>query len=107
MGSAQSHLANEGVGVGDVFLFFGWFREVEQQQGRWRYARRALNIHSLFGWLQVGDPRFALKKNKIDSPHEIERAGDNIYHQGAAGAYAQVRNGHHKSADVSAASRPS
>jgi hypothetical protein len=55
VGSAQSHLANEGVGVGDVFLFFGWFRQVEQQQGRWRYVRRAPNIHSLFGWLQVGN----------------------------------------------------
>ncbi|WP_126173934.1 hypothetical protein [Altericroceibacterium xinjiangense] len=26
-GAAQSHLANRGVGVGDVFLFFGLFRE--------------------------------------------------------------------------------
>jgi len=38
-----------------VFLFFGWFRQVAQQQGRWRYVRNAPNIHSLFGWLQVGN----------------------------------------------------
>jgi hypothetical protein len=43
------------------------------------------------------DPRFTLKKNKIDSPREIERAGDNIYYQSTAGAYAQVRNVHHDS----------
>ncbi|WBY01533.1 hypothetical protein PE066_19035 [Ramlibacter tataouinensis] len=55
VGGAQSHLANEGVGVGDVFLFFGWFRQVEQHQGRWRYVRSAPHIHSLFGWLQVGE----------------------------------------------------
>jgi hypothetical protein len=55
VGGAQSHLANEGVGTGDVFLFFGWFRQVEQSAGRWRYVRGAPDIHSLFGWLQVGD----------------------------------------------------
>lgn len=26
VGNAQSHLENQGVEVGDVFLFFGWFR---------------------------------------------------------------------------------
>lgn len=53
--SAQSHLTKEGVGLGDVFLFFGWFRQVEKHAGRWRYVRGAPNIHSLFGWLQVGE----------------------------------------------------
>lgn len=52
---AQSHLANQGVREGDVFLFFGWFRQVERSTGRWRYVRGAPNIHSLFGWLQVGE----------------------------------------------------
>ena len=28
-GAAQTHLEGQGVGPGDVFLFFGWFREVE------------------------------------------------------------------------------
>jgi hypothetical protein len=55
VGAAQSHLANQGVGAGDVFLFFGWFRLVEQSAGRWRYVRGAPDIHSLFGWLQIGE----------------------------------------------------
>jgi hypothetical protein len=54
VGSAQKHLANQGVGPGDVFLFFGWFRQAESVAGRWRYVRGAPNVHALFGWLQIG-----------------------------------------------------
>lgn len=53
---AQSHLAREGVGAGDLFLFFGWFRPVElSDAGGWRYVPRAPSVHRLFGWLQVSD----------------------------------------------------
>ena len=55
-GAAETHLRNQGVGPGDVFLFFGWFREVEQAAGgRWRYRDRAEapDRHVFFGWLQV------------------------------------------------------
>lgn len=52
--AAQAHLANRGVGIGDLFLFFGWFREVEARAGRWRYRPGAPDVHGLFGWLQVG-----------------------------------------------------
>lgn len=53
-GAAQTHLANENVGVGDVFLFFGWFRRVEHYAGAWRFVPRAPDMHILFGWLEVG-----------------------------------------------------
>ena len=53
-GIAQSHLARRGVGRGDLFLFFGWFREAFQDgNGRWAYRRGAPDLHHLFGWLQV------------------------------------------------------
>jgi len=55
VGSAQRHLERQGVCVGDVFLFFGWFRPVELQHGKWRYRPGVPGIHSLFGWLQVGE----------------------------------------------------
>lgn len=42
-GAAQSHLAKQGVGVGDVFLFFGLFAG---EDGRDRH-------HQFFGFLQV------------------------------------------------------
>jgi hypothetical protein len=53
--AAQAHLAKQNVGAGDLFLFFGWFRRVERHEGRWRYVPGARDIHSLFGWLQIGD----------------------------------------------------
>ncbi|GJG87768.1 hypothetical protein tb265_29490 [Gemmatimonadetes bacterium T265] len=56
-GAAQTHLAARGVGPGDLFLFFGWFREVSRAAGRWRYAPGAPDLHVIFGWLQVGDVR--------------------------------------------------
>jgi hypothetical protein len=52
--AAQGHLNNEGVGEGDLFLFFGWFREIEQTEQAWQFRRGAPNLHVLFGWLQVG-----------------------------------------------------
>ena len=54
-GSAQGHLRNQGVGPGDLFLFFGIFRRVEERQGAWRFARGSPAQHLLWGWLQVGE----------------------------------------------------
>jgi hypothetical protein len=54
-GAAQAHLDRQGVGVGDIFLFFGWYRQATQQRGPWIYVPGAQDMHSLFGWLQVGD----------------------------------------------------
>lgn len=54
-GAAQTHLANQGVGVGDLFLFFGRFRQTELGPGgRLRYVRDAPTQHIVFGYLQVG-----------------------------------------------------
>lgn len=53
-GAAQSHLVNQGVEVGDLFLFYGWFREVERVNGRYRYQANSPDRHVIYGWLQVG-----------------------------------------------------
>ena len=55
--AAQTHLANSGVSEGDLFLFFGWFREVCPQEDRVVYARNAPDLHVLFGWMQVDSVR--------------------------------------------------
>ena len=60
-GTAQSHLSNQGVGVGDLFLFFGWFREVQVVDGRYRYVANSPGRHVIYGWLQVG-AQFAVKE---------------------------------------------
>ena len=43
VGAAQTHLANQGVGVGDIFLFFGLFREEASGEPH----------HRIFGWMEV------------------------------------------------------
>lgn len=58
-GSAQGHLAKQKVDVGDLFLFFGLFRPVEQfKEGRkkpvWRFVPGSRPIHRLWGWMQIG-----------------------------------------------------
>ena len=54
VGAAQSHLENEGVGVGDVFLFFAWFRNIRQTKNGYTYVVRS-DRHIINGWLQVGE----------------------------------------------------
>ena len=44
-GAAQTHLVNQGVGMGDVFLFFGLYRE--EQSGK--------PHHRIFGFLEVAE----------------------------------------------------
>ena len=50
---AQSHLNKQRVGSGDVFLFFGLYRRVEETVQGWRFVRGAPELHVLWGWLQV------------------------------------------------------
>ncbi len=52
-GAAETHLRNQGVQPGDVFLYFGWFRRVEQHAGHYRYVSGAPDLHVIFGWLQI------------------------------------------------------
>lgn len=52
-GAAQSHLASHHISGGDLFLFFGWFRQVEQYKRRWRYVPGSPNRHIIFGWMQI------------------------------------------------------
>jgi hypothetical protein len=50
---AQRVLERERVGTGDLFLFFGWFREVEERAGVFRFVKGAPDLHLIWGWLQV------------------------------------------------------
>ncbi len=51
-GAAERHLQNQSVKAGDVFVFFGWFKQVELAGG-YRYVRGASDLHVIFGWLQI------------------------------------------------------
>lgn len=54
--AAQKHLENRGIGPGDLFLFFGWFAEVDRgADGRWRRKPGGLDCHMIHGWMTVGE----------------------------------------------------
>jgi hypothetical protein len=55
IGRDQRHLEEQGVGPGDLFLFFGQFQPV-QRNGSWSYDQlpgHKKGVHAIFGWLQV------------------------------------------------------
>lgn len=70
-GRAQKHLENKEVCEGDLFLFFGVFRQVEECKG-WRYVQSAPMLHLIFGWLQVGEI-FHLPEDVEKLPDGLER----------------------------------
>ena len=60
--SAQGVLSNAGVEVGDIFLFLGWFRQIEKTNDGYRYARRnpydfynGSDLQIVYGYMQIGE----------------------------------------------------
>ena len=51
--SAQGHLRNQGIGPGDLFLFFGLFREVVEGDSGFEYETGTTPKHVIWGWLQI------------------------------------------------------
>lgn len=52
-GSSQKHLENHGIGPGDIFLFFGWFRQTESVGGKLRFVKNEQGKHIIWGYFQV------------------------------------------------------
>ena len=67
-GIAQGQLDKQGVGIGDVFLFFGLYRRVEETTHGWRFVRSAPELHVLWGWLQVDQKHRAADTGPNDIP---------------------------------------
>ena len=53
--AARSHLCNQGVGVGDLFLFFGWFRNTKLDKGKLVFDGPSSGFHAIYGYMQVGE----------------------------------------------------
>lgn len=51
--SAQGHLQNQKVGVGDLFLFFGWFKETKKIGGKLEFVGN--DFHAIYGYMQIGE----------------------------------------------------
>lgn len=87
IGAAQSHLNNQNVGKGDLFLFFGSFRKTKSENGKLIFDLNHPEIHAIFGYLQVEDiikpnsnkildwmkyhPHILLEKRRIKSNNSI------------------------------------
>jgi hypothetical protein len=66
-GTAESHLRGNGVGQGDLFVYYGWFRQAECVGGSYRYVQGAPDLHVIFGWLQV-ERRISLTEDAREIP---------------------------------------
>jgi hypothetical protein len=84
-GAAQTHLANQGVGVGDLILFFGSFRKTVKTQAGLKFDRDSPVRHLLFGYLEIGKiirpARDATPSWMDDHPHVVnqDRTNNTIY----------------------------
>ncbi|MBR6954222.1 MAG: hypothetical protein IKH77_04185 [Clostridia bacterium] len=53
--SAEGHLENKRIDVGDVFLFFGLFRKTRYIGRRLSFVPSENSMHAIWGWLQIGE----------------------------------------------------
>lgn len=63
-GSSQSELRD--ITTGDLFLFFGWFREADKRAGQYEFCRKSPDIFAIWGWLQV--------EERLELPEKLTRA---------------------------------
>jgi hypothetical protein len=53
--------------AGDLFLFFGWFRDAQEySSGYFRFDPNGADMHAIWGWLQIAE--------KVDLPSKLPRA---------------------------------
>ncbi len=91
-GAAQTHLQSLNIDKGDLFLYFGWFRKVEQYRNRWRYIVGAPDLHCFYGWMQIGsvDSVENIKQSQKDAwmhyhPHCLaDFRGNNVIYRASS-----------------------
>jgi hypothetical protein len=99
-GAAAGHLINEGIGTGDLFIFFGWFRRTIKVNGKLAFDPTDVHgRHIVYGWLEVGKlvdklPLPADLQFLTDHPHarffEAEPRPNRIYVSSHSGLKAGV-----------------
>jgi hypothetical protein len=78
-GSAQQHLKSR-VSEGDIFLFFGWFKNTIHTEGGYRFDPSQHSKHVLFGYLEISK---ILAINSTSSYEEWLEGHPHIHHRGA------------------------
>jgi hypothetical protein len=70
--SAQSHLENHQIEIGDVFLFFGWFQFAEYLNGKFHYIKDKEypnGFHAIYSYLQISE---IVKPNVEETPEWLQ-----------------------------------
>ncbi len=85
----QSHLVNQGIEEGDLFLFFGWFRKTIVRNGELKFdPKDRFGRHIIYGYLQIdqiirADSEKKLEKWIMHHPHalasRLSRFNNTIY----------------------------
>lgn len=74
-GVPATHLDKLGVDIGDVFLFYGMFRQTEMQEvDRLSFVRRSPVLHVIYGYMEIGEiirDEQDIKNNYKWHPHSI------------------------------------
>jgi hypothetical protein len=77
-GPSETILHEHGVGTGDIFLFYGWFKELIYNNG-FQYTRgRNIDKHIIYAYLKVdevfdvNDPSIEIPEYLHDHPHVIQ-----------------------------------
>ena len=76
-GTAQNHLKHHQVDIGDVFLFYGWFRQTKfDDTGKLRFVdsseEKTLDKHIIFGYMEIGEiitEQSRIRKDFFYHPH--------------------------------------
>jgi Nucleotide modification associated domain 3 len=54
--ASAGHLIKQGIKMGDLFIFFGWFRRTEIANGKLEFDSEDGNgRHIVYGWLEIGE----------------------------------------------------
>lgn len=86
LGAAGSHLHNQGVGPGDLFLFFGWFQRT-LQNGKYDPGD-GTGRHVIFGYMEVAEVHRVtagvvlppwMEQHPHSSPARRDRPSNTIY----------------------------
>lgn len=76
----EARLQKGKVGVGDIFLFYGWYKQIRSRSGRFEYIKNSRNLHVIYGYMVVdevfdlGDPKLEVPTLLDYHPHVVNRS---------------------------------
>lgn len=65
--TALSHLLKQNVKSGDIFLFFGWFKNTELIDKDFKYVKNTPDLHVIYGYFQINE----MHLNPLTFPKEF------------------------------------